>query len=286
MSKFRDVGRSPLRTPAKHALMCEIFGREVGVAAVMPDVDELVWLDLTAGDGVVDDATQDGRPLPWEKNCSPGILAYYARGSLKPITVTMYEIKTATFDRLERNLLTQLPRLGYEYVGDEWVCGNARLRLVNKSGAEADLDNVNERTAVIVSNDPNAITDWAMRKGFAAEIRERTPWFRSISTMGCNVGGIKRMELDERLKWFDLVEEQRERLPSHHDLVLAAIENDAAQWAYLLCEPVKWRSKAASAIQRAFGRHGLSVEFAWLRVEPSRFRSIQERLFLTKRERG
>ena len=53
MGKYLDVGRSP-RTPAKHALMASIVGKELA-AGYIPGVRRMTWLDLTAGDGVVPD---------------------------------------------------------------------------------------------------------------------------------------------------------------------------------------------------------------------------------------
>lgn len=273
------VGKS-YRTPAKHSLMWKLAGQEVGATRYMPQVDDLLWLDLTAGDGVGVDE------LAWEHSCSPGIAAAHARNSPKPITVILHEIKAATFDRLERNIAQHLPKLGYRLEDGWWECANARLSLTHASGSTADVSGVSGRTAVLVTNDPNSITDWAMRPTFAAEIRARTRWFRSISTMGCNTAGLKRLDYAERLNWFDLIQQQRAGLPNHHDLLLAAIERDAAQWAYLLSNPVagKWREKTQGMVDRAFGQHGMTMESAWLRLYPSQFSDIQHRLFLTKKE--
>lgn len=276
-----SVGRSH-RTPVKHALMSKVAGREIGAASYHWSIDRLQYLDLTAGDGVADESAPGG----WERNCSPGIAAFHARNSRKPIEIVLYEIQPATFDRLACNLAERLPALGYQQQEDEWICGNARLRLVLGSGAEALTAGITTRTAVLVSNDPNAITDWAMRPSFAAEIRHRTPWFRSISTMGCNPAGLKRLPLQERRGWFEHIERQVRTLPNHHDLLLAEIEKDDAQWAYLLCEPVKWRQQAERDVHLAFAKHELSVNFAWWKTERSRFAEIEKHLFLTKKERS
>ena len=276
-----SVGRSH-RTPAKHALMRKIVGSEIGAAGNQWAIQRLRYLDLTAGDGLADESAPGG----WEHNCSPGIAAYYARYSRKPIEVILYEIQAATFDRLTRNLSERLPGLGYERTGDEWVCGNARLRLVHDSGARALVTDVTKQTAVLVSNDPNAITDWAMRPSFAAEISHRTPWFRAISTMGCNPAGLKRLPPEDRRVWFEHIESQVRSLPNHKDLLLVEIERDDAQWAYLLCEPAKWRKQAERSALLAFSAHGLSVNWAWWKTERSRFTEIEQRLFLTKKERS
>lgn len=278
-----SVGKSH-RTPAKHTLMWKLTGQEVGAAGYIPMVDGLLWLDLTAGDGVVDDG------LPWEQNCSPGIAAARASTSKKPITVVLHEIKAATFDLLERNLAEHLPKLGYQFDGGWWTAGNARLQAVHSSGADARVDLIQPRTAVLVTNDPNSIADWAMRDTFAMEIRDRTRWFRAISTMGCNAGGLKRIGYEERLRWYGLIQQQRANLPDYHDLILAAIERDDSQWAYLIESPTaersKWREKTEAIVHKSFGLHGMTMDTAWLRLQPSNFHRIQDRLFLTRGERS
>jgi hypothetical protein len=273
------VGRSR-RTPAKHELMRSIVGREIGAANFMTAIHRLVWLDLTAGDGVPDDDRS------WWHGCSPGILAHHAVRSTKPVDITLYEIKPRTYDRLLINLKGYLPGLGYSDVGDCWHHGETVvLRVVNASGASAEVDHLNRHDAVLAFNDPNAVTDWAMRPTFAAEINVRTPWHRSISTMGCNTGGLKRLRIEEREPWFGNVGAQQSALPRHRDLLLAAIEGDDAQWAYLLNEPVKWRSSQEKVASDAFRRFGYRLDMAWYGTHRQSFEDMKRRLFLTKDER-
>jgi len=273
-----DVGRSR-RTPAKHALMSAICGKEVGAAGSIRGIDRLVWMDLTAGDGVPEDG------MEWRYNCSPGILAHHATKSTKPVMVTLYEIQPATFDRLIATLTEQLPWLGYERTGEtSWRCRLATLVATCGNGADAPVDHIRRTDAVLVSNDPNAITTWAMRPTFAEEIARRAWCFRSISTMGCNVGGLKRSDTPTRAGWFELVKQQETALPRHRDLLLAAIEGDSAQWAYLLCEPVKWRNQVRPMVEAAFKRYGYSLEMAWHRCQPDAYEDLKRKLFLTRRE--
>lgn len=275
-----SVGRS-WRTPAKHHLMCSLIGKEVGVVGMKPDMQRSVWYDLTAGDGIVAD------DLPWERNCSPGILAHHARNLRKPVLIRLHEIKPATYDRLLTSLAENLPRLGYERIGqDLWRFGTGvRLEAINGSGAKADVDCVRHGDAVFALNDPNAITDWAMRPEFANEIDERTPWFRSLSTMGCNPGGLKRLDIAERRAWFDLLADQERAQPRYRDLLLMAIARDDAQWAYLMGEPTKWKGAIEYAARSAFRKFQLETQAAWWRRVPAEYREMKLRLFLTAAER-
>jgi hypothetical protein len=278
LSKRLDVGRS-WRTWAKHDLMNSVIGQEVGAAGKLPNIDRLVWVDLTAGDAALVEGA------PWRRACSPGILANHAAHSRKPVDIVLHEIQAATFDRLLGNLDQFLPELGYEKRDDNlWRLGPTSITALNVSGHEADATFMRGRDAVVVLNDPNAITEWAMRPTFAQEICDRTWCFRSLSTMGCNPAGIKRLPLEERLAWFEMVGTQQATLPHYRDLLLAAIERDSAQWAYLLCTASKWRSSSESVMRTAFGRAGRTTAMTWFGVDPNEFEETKRQLFLTKKE--
>jgi hypothetical protein len=280
--RHKDVGRSP-RTPAKHALMNSIYGREIGVVSRSPNhrsIQRHVWKDLTAGDGVPDDG------LEWRYNCSPGINAHHATKAGRPVDVELYEIQPNTFDRLIDSLAENLPLLGYRRCDEtSWqFAEHVALRAICGSGADAPVANIRNTDAVLVSNDPNAITTWAMRPTFAQEISARAWCFRSISTMGCNPAGLKRSEPTVRAGWFDLIKQQEAASPPHRDLLLTAIEGDKAQWAYLLGEPAKWRQSVESTVKGAFRRYGYSMEMVWHRTDPAGFDALKARLFLTRSE--
>lgn len=274
-----SVGQS-YRTPAKHAALNKFVGHEVYATRNIPRIARACWFDLTAGDGIV--ATGE----EWCLHCSPGIYAHHARHSRVPLDVWFFEHKRATFDRLQRSLAAQLPELGYQLCDDCWVCGNARLHTIFGSGHDASLATVDKTTAVLAIDDPNAITDWAMRPSFAAEARARTTFFRAVSTMGCNARGLKRLEQLIRDGWYEHIVMQKARLPLRHDLLLAKIDGDAAQWAYLFCEPLVWRDRTQAGVEGAFEAQGLLLTCAWLRRSPSAFRNLQDELFKTREERG
>lgn len=280
MTKHKDVGRS-WRTYAKHELMSSVVGQESGVANHgLKNIDRLVWIDLTAGDAAPVDGSQ------WRSSCSPGILAYHAARSMKPVEIVLHEIQPATYDRLLGNLAQHLPSIGFTKDGEErWRIGDkVTITAINASGHDADATGIRRTDAVLVFNDPNAITEWAMRGTFAQEIADRTWCFRSLSTMGCNPAGIKRLDLQERRAWFDLVNAQQTTLPHYRDLLLAAIERDDAQWAYLLCTSNKWREKTEAVVKTAFRRTGRTTEMKWHGVDTLGFEETKRRLFLTKRE--
>lgn len=297
MSKYKDVGRS-WRTYAKHELMSSIIGQEIGAASRLNTIGRHVWFDLTAGDAALVEGVE------WERGCSPGILARHAVNSRKPVEIVLHEIQPATYDRLLGNLAERLPALGYEKDGEDcWRLGNrVAITALNSSGHGADVAMIRNSDAVFVLNDANAITEWAMRPTFAREICERTWCFRSLSTMGCNPAGIKRIGLDdgsgdakrERRAWFDLIATQQNTLPHYRDLLLAAIEKDEAQWAYLLCTAAKWRPQSEAIVRGAFKTainrlpeesRGRTAAMTWFGADPLGFEETKRHLFLTKAER-
>lgn len=275
-----NVGRS-WRTPAKHDFLGSMLGQEVGAASRIADAWAHSWIDLTAGDA----ARVDG--LDWASACSPGILARHATKSTKPVEIDLYEIQTATYDRLLANLAAHLPDLGYSQISETaWELGRrVTLRTHNASGHTASINHITGNHAVFVVNDPNAITEWAMRPTFAAEIARTTWLFRTFSTMGCNVAGIKRLPINDRIDWFDTVESQQAALPSHRDLLMASISRDEAQWAYLIGTARKWRATTEKVAGTAFRKIGKGTALSWFRDDADAFQEEKLRLFLQKPER-
>jgi hypothetical protein len=278
-----NVGRS-WRTHAKHELMSSILGQEVGSVSRMPSLARHAWFDLTAGDAALVDGCE------WHKSCSPGILAYHATTtSAIPTVITLHEIQPATYDRLLGNLSMFLPRLGYhQQDANRWYHTEKSVWLLalNESGANVDIGFVQPTDAVFVLNDPNAITEWALRDGFAQEIRARGVWaHRSLSTLGCNPAGLKRLHREERQLWFDSIEAEQAASPHYRDMLLAAIERDDAQWAYLISTAEKWRSSAELRVKAAFKKVGRTAAMAWARRDRTEFEDLKKVLFLTKKER-
>lgn len=278
MSK-KNVGRS-WRTPIKHDYLSSIVGQEAGA---LPHVRARrgIWYDLTAGDA----AKIDGES--WHRACSPGILAYHASKCRVPVHVRLYEIQTGTYDRLIVNLTEHLPTLGYNKIGSAMWLHPENLATVtahNTSGAEADVSDVDDDTGVFVVNDPNAITEWAMRPTFAAEIADRTWLSRCLSTMGCNPAGLKRLDITERINWFSAIQAQQRALPAYRDLSLAALDRDEAQWAYLVATSGKWRDGTDQAARRSAKKCNRSLTIAWWREYPDDFNALLLRLFLQRSE--
>jgi hypothetical protein len=186
------------RTDGKHSYLAALIRKEQEVVNQMAtrrnesdrEYHPCVWYDLCAGDG----AARDGRR--WVNSCSPGILADFARRLVVPARVLLYEINPATHTKLIGNLAEQLPALGYRRTAaNAWRVRQVELWAINGDGLDADLNQVIPGAAVFALNDPNLINDWAMKPTFAQEvIAGGARFFRSMSTLGCNVAGNKRLD--------------------------------------------------------------------------------------------
>lgn len=303
MPKKRTVGKSTV-TPCKHDLLNKLLGREAGVLTRLPSVANAFWFDLTAGDGVPTSGASHGCQVPdlldgkfhdsrpFAKGCSPGIMLHHA-GILgaKPIKFKLnlngFEIQSETYVRLLSNLQKELAATGWKRDSDSlslwskgsvqahYLCADARLHQPPK---EAMLSS----SVVFIYNDPNSIADWCLTPEF---IQACPPFTTSLSTLGCNANGLKRLPFEKREEWFKRTELIASALQPWHDLCLYSVGN-ADQWAYLISAPKKWVAGITEDCKKAHQKSGVNKppEIAWLRQDESAFKRLEEKLFLTKRE--
>jgi len=247
-------------------------------------VKRCIWIDLTAGDAALTDGYE------WHQGCSPGILAWHALHAPRPVKIRLLEIQEKTYERLIENLADQLPRIGYQRTGaSQWEAQNGFVQIyaVNKSGFDMSLRGLRTGDAVLSFNDPNAITQWAKRPSFDREVQQRTWMHRSMTTMGCNVGGCGRSPLEVREAWYGHIRDELSALPDYRDACVARVVRDGSKWAYLITTANKtsWRTKTNRYLRVAFEKVGREVDSAWWRTKPKRFSAIIDELFLTKSER-
>lgn len=276
-----NVGRSRI-TPHKHAILDSFLGAEGRLLSTRPydGVRRCRWYDLDAGDG-------GSGGLDWRRNSSPALMAYRALQMPTDVEVRLTEINRPTYTALIKNYETNLAAMDYQRVGEsEWTYHDrhhgVRLLLDNADGRDCVADDIDETDAVLIFHDPNSPYQWTLSPSLLSKVKTRAWCFRSLTTLGCNVGGGQRGNLDERLMWFDRIVDQQQVLPVSHDLLLVAVDRDDSKWGYLLCEPVSRRTTVEAYVRRAFT--GRSVGMAWLLRDPREFRALQMRLFLTRRE--
>jgi hypothetical protein len=285
------VGKSDRRTPVKHAMLRNHSGRDVGAAMYAAGKLNLIYgghcfVDLTAGDAHGDGINE------WERASSPGIFSIHAR-NLPNLRVKLYEKSFTVFEALIINLDYQLPFSGFEKIGDfMWrhTVTKSTIEAIHGDARDVVFDDLGEREWLYVFNDPNQMHGWCLDVEQFASIKTKNRCITFMSTMGCNVGGLKMLPLCERCVWNDHVKGLIvivKRCP-WLDLVLFEIVNDAAQWAYLSLVPSVWVEKTISDTMRYSERERVQINGCSLKTDPRQFNTSINRLFLSKpeRERG
>jgi hypothetical protein len=296
---MKSVGRSDHRTPAKHGVLDLMLGREAGVvryasAAVRIPLKRLMWFDLTAGDGAVDGIGTTASPLLFAKH------SLYRPGCT--IMVQATELQPNTYATLLSNLARHLPHITnnrnkhcrYQRTAENiWVADdrNSVFMVLNADGLETRFAEYECGLGdwLFINNDPNHIKDWALSGTALAIVVDRGARVSMMTCMGCNVGGIKRLPREERDIWVNKVRDMNKIVAKLYNIdnLLVEIQNDAAQWAYLLTRPYKWTvDDDRREIARIYQQQNLAVKIFSLRDEPDLFEECLRRLFLWETERN
>lgn len=269
--KKLNVGKSEGRTPGKHELLDALLGQQVAVATQVDWMETpFAIIDLCAGDGK--DTLESGK-------CSPKIINKHAQwfckksGSTSAAKVILIEKDPGTFDILRNT---------YEDSGATIINGDSSTEEVLQQVKSALVD-IEKNCPVFIHHDPNAITNWCLR----GEYLGMSSLVTTMVTMGCNVSGIKRLSLDERMEWFRKFEPLKNQVKSTKgrlDLCLIALSHDCSNWAYAVSVPSKWRVSTTKTIHKAFKSWPKGIELEWMLTSPTRFKDLQDRLFYTKEE--
>jgi hypothetical protein len=306
--KFKDVGSSGV-TPIKQFMLNRLVGRELGVLSLRKlPVRQVNLIDLTAGSGIPQVAFDQQLAIgetpetkAFAKGCSPGIFLSHAsawaqNGARLPLSLTMIEKQDTTFQLLAGNTEDYLDNQpawrhgtsdhAWDYAPSDWEGNAVSVNLYEIDARDwCARQRFGARESLFFCNDPNHIADWALPPAFLHNCPRFTT---SLSTLGCNVGGLKRMRLEERMKWFDIVQQICTSIVREwHDAALLSVNNNS-QWAYLITVPAVWREcitadclKAASTTTDKISK---PPTIAWCKAEPARFKELQNYLFFTQEE--
>ena len=258
------VGRSSSRTPFKHWILDSELGRICGVLStgkVHAMACPFHVVDLCAGDGHVSSESRKSSPEIITRHC-------------KWMLTKCLETKATLIERGDltyRELLKNTPDFGW-------------LERLNMDARQYELPRTHKHQAMFIHADPNTIADWPVTKQLLESMSETTTM---LATLGCNVGGLKRLDVGDRLEWYGHVQQCMDAMPRYHDLILVELVNDASQWAYLLRLPAAWAVDTMYRLEtqgKNYAKFALSM--ASVRLTPAAFREMEDRLFLTKKERG
>lgn len=267
------------------------------LSAGTPPVAEALLYDMTAGDGVPYVSSEQkeligGSDRSFMDGCSPGIFLRHAHWLAQhkrvPVSLTGCEKQAVTHSELVKNTGQWLSASGWQQV-DRGVHqasgGYGQVRYIHANSQEMPGPGINRNASCFIYNDPNHIEDWSLTPEFLQNCPKFTT---SLSTLGCNVGGLKRIEEGKRREWFIRVEILCDALLQRwHDACLFSI-GGADQWAYLITAPEKWRDEITRECLQAASKLEKKITAApqvvWRKAEPSRFYELERFLFLTKDE--
>ena len=265
------VGTSD-RTYGKHKLLNRMLGRLTGASVKLRFLKPpFIYIDLCAG---------DGKPSYFSGYSSPEIIQKHAnylrkmRGDNAAIVI-LVEQDPATFDRLKQSPHAQ-------HKNDYLIQGNSKSPDVIAQIKEIISEHCTPYSPCFIHNDPNKVSDFAI----TGELLKLLPRYTtSLSTMGCNVSGLKRLPLSDRQGWFSNVDLLIDAVNSVkcHDAHLVSLHQDKAQWAYLVTNPRKWNDEICQDVEKAFGYWTKGLDSAWL-SSPDQFNNLVRTLFLTKKE--
>lgn len=292
-----QVGKSGI-TPCKHFLLNRLLGREVGVLSVgRPPVREALLYDMTAGDGTPYVATDqveliENQSKGFEEGCSPGIFlrhtTWLAHRKRVPVSLMGCEKQSVTHAELVKNTAGWLSAKGWNET-DRGVHqignGYGRVQYLHTNSREMRGPGINRDASCFIYNDPNHIEDWSLTADF---LRNCPKFTTSLSTLGCNVGGLKRIDEGKRREWFIRVEVLCDALLQRwHDACLFSI-GGADQWAYLITAPEKWSDEITRECLQAASKLEKKItappQVVWRKLNPSGFYELERFLFLTKDE--
>jgi hypothetical protein len=260
--------------------------------------------DMCAGDG------RYGAGESFHRNTSPGNWAFHAQHrSAEPTALQvdghLYEVKYETFCDLRTFMIEHLPKMHElksangrdrhaapyvkESVSQEHVtfkAGRTTITLHHGNAAEADLEDVDYWTAVVLSHDPNSMGGtWPLAPEFLAQLKGKTSLATMINTMGCNPGGLMMLPVEVRKTWFYRVTQIDRAVWDRHDTLLVAIDGDSQKWGYAFTVPLAFGPDTLRSVTAAFAKIGYALEAAWLRADPDGAKRIQDMLFLRAEER-
>jgi hypothetical protein len=206
--------------------------------------------------------------------------------------VVLIERNPGVFNTLLINLTRELPLLGYRDEGP-MVWRHARTG----SRVEAVFDDARKVLPEIepapgewlfINNDPNNMSAYALDTPvLEGWMRGAERYGAFMSTLGCNVNGLKRLSPEEREGWFDHLDDAQRIIRAHTrlDLLLFEVCNDASQWAYLILVPKDWAQKTMLKMSKLCSQTGIKVNAVSAASDFAAFRTVCERLFRTTKER-
>lgn len=274
MPSSAKIGKS-IRSPFKHwVLRCHTAGLVSAYLRKNPKVPArppIHFVDLCAGNGYHDKSYKSSSIILLEKAsclCDMNIPAY----------VTLIENNMLTCSELEKSVDTYRNcRLAQNQ-----KC--APCSVLNSDAGDFRIEPMFDNQGIFVNCDPNSMGTMPLRRKFISSLSKTSTF---LVSMGCNVSGLKRLEIEVRKEWRSFAEDLTRAMPRWHDVLLIRLLGDASQWAYLLRIPSCWVSQHRETISSFHNEEFLfEIQIDSYRSQRPRFEDSLNSLFFTKKERN
>ena len=228
------VGSSS-RTPFKHYLLNSFIGKIIGAQSTgkTPCSNKFLVVDMCAGDGA---------DIQGERKSSPSIIRHHLSTPTRGKQVVyrrgiFFEKDQATCKRLsERHGDCPLITIHHD------DARNMPLSTVHGRGKDG----------ILIYADPNNIDQLPITAELMTGLSSTT---LMLITLGCNVGGLKRIPFESRVKWIQMAMMVLKSIGQWHDLGLITLNKDASQWAYMVIIPSKWSAEYLDLATKAGVKH-------------------------------
>lgn len=268
MKKHKNSVGVSSRTPYKHWLYRSMLGKMVGAAATgkTPCGDTIKVIDLCAGDGAqTGDDPMSSSPAIADRHMTS---KFPMSHRLRNRTAYLFERETTTFARLQE-------RFG----------GRSHMVLHHTDSKGITLRDINAQRGqgVFVYADPNSISTLPVTEDLIGSFTDTTLF---LMTLGCNVAGVKRIAVEERIGWMDIVNMAVKRRNRLHDVMLLTLNRDDSQWAYLAAFPLRWAKEFQAdsvRVGQKLWTNGVTAHS--ITHDRRQFESKMEELFYTAKER-
>ena len=271
------VGQSDVRTRCKHDILDRLLGAQVGMifrgnTPLFIENRESnrpsYFGDLNAGDGV---------PSTHSGNSSPQIFSKHL-GFLKKNKINFKSFS------IEKDFETHNRLESFAYPNIQTYCADSTV----EPSFPVDFQ---PNSFVFLYNDPNKVSDWAIKPWLLERLVERRCNFITLNTLGCNVSGHKRVCLEERELWVRPIRHLAAALPWNvhrkidQDAWLLRLNKDKSQWSYLVTAPRIWGDRIERLLKSSFKHWPEGVIVTSFRDQQDQFNAELALLFLTNAER-
>lgn len=279
MEAVMSVGKSN-RTAFKHSLLDMLLTREVEILS--QHLKNPIYISPSSPYQIIDFCTGDGSDTSEYGSSSKIIINHLKILKKNKIycKVILLEKDKNAYDKLRKNLNEHYKREDLYTVDIKYI-----------DAKDYEIEIANSRQGIFCNIDPNHMNDFPINKRTIEKL-SRSKTTTMLISMGCNVGGLKRLSENERYAWFNWIDNIMETLANWHDLLLISINNDSSQWAYLLRLPKVWTDKTKRKIeilvktrfQKDIKEFQNGVSTVSYRNEKDKFHDAIKHLFFTRNE--